>query len=314
MLDQYGREISYLRLSVTDLCNLRCVYCMPEKGVEKLRHQDILTVEEIGEIVSAAAALGIRKVRLTGGEPLVRRGILDICRLVAATEGIEETCLTTNGILLPKFAADLRAMGVTRLNISLDTLDPARYTELTRGGDLADALRGLDAARDAGFGRIKINTVLIGGVNDGETRRIVELTRGGDTHVRFIELMPIGESADWASERFLENSAVLRAVPELVAAGSDGVARLYKLPGAVGTVGLISPISSHFCPDCNRIRVTSDGKLKPCLHSADEIPLRGLHGDELLEAMRNGLFSKPQRHFIDEAGSGSLRNMNEIGG
>ncbi|MDR0862550.1 MAG: GTP 3',8-cyclase MoaA [Oscillospiraceae bacterium] len=326
MKDQYGREITYLRLSVTDLCNLRCVYCMPERGVEKLSHSDILSVEEIGELAQAAAELGITKLRLTGGEPLVRHGILDICRLVAQTSGIAETCLTTNGTLLTKsasaslnYAEALRECGVSRLNISLDTLDPERYAKLTRGGELKTALDGIEAARAAGFADIKINTVLISGVNEAEIRKLVELTRGtetrGELHVRFIEMMPIGEAAEWASERFLENSAVLRAVTELAPVGLDGVARLYRLPGATGTVGLISPISSHFCPDCNRVRVTSDGKLKPCLHSADEIPLRGLHGDDLLQAMRAAIFGKPQRHALGgKAISKSTRSMNAIGG
>jgi cyclic pyranopterin phosphate synthase len=313
--DQFDRDINYLRLSVTDLCNLRCVYCMPESGVTKLRHEDILSVEEIEEIVRAAAALGITKVRLTGGEPLVRHGILDICRRVAAVQGITETCLTTNGTLLPKYARELREVGVNRLNTSLDTLDPVRYAEITRGGDLNDALRGIDAARDAGFDVLKINTVLIGGVNDGEIRDLVDLTRDGRTHVRFIELMPIGASADWAGARFLENSAVLRAVPELVAADSDGVARLYRLPDTDGTVGLISPISSHFCPTCNRVRVTSDGKLKPCLHSSDEINLRGLHGDALAETLRAAIYGKPQHHTLDgTTTSNSARSMYAIGG
>ncbi|MDR3278818.1 MAG: GTP 3',8-cyclase MoaA [Oscillospiraceae bacterium] len=313
MKDTFDREISYLRLSVTDLCNLRCVYCMPAEGVKKLRHGDILSIEEIAEIVAAAARCGITKVRVTGGEPLVRRGILDICRKISETPGILETCLTTNGALLTQFAKPLRGAGVARLNISLDTLDPEKYREITRGGDLSDALRGIEAARDAGFDNLKINAVLIGGVNDGGARELIELTRGG-VHVRFIELMPIGECAAWDRGRFVGSGAVLRAAPELVPEASDGVASLYRLPGAPGTVGLISPISAHFCPSCNRIRVTSDGKLKPCLHSAGEVNLRGLHGDALEQAIRAAILQKPRRHHIDERASESLRNMNAIGG
>lgn len=314
MIDQFEREISYLRLSVTDLCNLRCKYCMPSDGVAKLGHSDILTVEEIEEIVGAAAKLGIKKVRITGGDPLVRRGIVDICRRIAATDGIIETCMTTNGTLLRKFAAPLREAGLSRLNISLDSLNPAKYHEITRIGELSDTLDGINAAREVGFDNIKINAVLMHGINDDEIRALVELTRKTATHVRFIELMPIGSMADWSRERFLENSAVLRAIPELEPAESDGVAQLFRLPDALGAVGLISPISSHFCPSCNRIRITSDGKLKPCLHSADEVSLRGLHGDELIDAMRTSIFAKPRRHHIDETVSSSARDMFAIGG
>ncbi|MDR3278769.1 MAG: radical SAM protein, partial [Oscillospiraceae bacterium] len=196
MKDAFGREISYLRLSVTDLCNLRCVYCMPAEGVKKLRHGDVLSIEELAEIVAAAARCGITKVRVTGGEPLVRRGILELCRKISVTPGISELCLTTNGALLTQFAKPLRGAGVARLNISLDTLDPEKYREITRGGELSDALRGIEAARDAGFDNIKINAVLIGGVNGGGARELIELTRGG-VCVRFIELMPIGECAAW---------------------------------------------------------------------------------------------------------------------
>lgn len=313
MTDNLGRDIYYLRLSVTDLCNLRCVYCMPETGVEKRGHCDILSVEEIEEVVAATAKCGIRKVRLTGGEPLVRGGILEICRRVAAVPGIEELCMTTNGILLPKYAGELKAAGVSRLNISLDTLDPQRYKEITRLGTLDSALSGIDAAASVGIENIKINAVLIGGVNDAEIERLLELTHRG-VSIRFIELMPIGECADWSAERFIENSRVLEIAPELEPCGTDGVATVYRLPGASGTVGLISPISSHFCPSCNRIRVTSDGKLKACLHSAEEVNLRGLHGAELEETIRSAIAGKPSSHHLETGVSGSIRNMNAIGG
>jgi cyclic pyranopterin phosphate synthase len=303
-----------LRLSVTDLCNFRCVYCMPEDGVEKRRHCEILSVEEIEEIVRAAVKCGIRKVRVTGGEPLVRRGIVEICRRIAAIPEVEELCMTTNGTLLKKFARPLREAGVDRLNISLDTLDPEKYGMITRGGRLAETLAGIDAAVEAGFENIKINAVLIGGVNDSEIRKLLELTYK-NVNVRFIELMPIGECAGWSHERFISNSKVLEAAPELREVGSSGVAKLYRLPGGSGTVGLISPISSHFCPTCNRIRVTADGKLKPCLHSADEVNLRGLHGQELIDTIKNAVAIKPRRHHLDETEkSGSARNMNAIGG
>jgi len=315
MKDNLGREITYLRLSVTDLCNLRCIYCMPECGIKKMRHSDILSIEEIESIVRASAACGIEKVRLTGGEPLVRKGIIDICRRIASIEGIREICLTTNGVLLPKYAKELYASGVRKLNISLDTFDPEKYRMLSRIGTLNDALDGLKAAQDAGFESIKINVVLMGGINDDEIGKFVELTRDNDISVRFIELMPIGECADWDKERFVDAAKVLRVVPQLKESGTNGVAKLYRIPGWRGSVGLITPISSHFCSRCNRIRITSDGKLKPCLHSAAEINLKGLSGANLVETIRLAIKQKPMGHHLSAGNaSESLRYMNEIGG
>lgn len=313
MTDGFGRKIEYLRLSVTDLCNLRCQYCMGPEGVKKRDHRDILSHEEIEEIVRAAVKLGVRKVRVTGGEPLVRPGIVDICRRIGAIDGVEELCVTTNGLRLPELAGALRQAEVCRLNISLDTLRPERYREITRVGSLEKALAGLEAARAAGFPPPKLNCVLMGGVNDDEIPDFVALTEREPVSVRFIELMPIGPCRDWDKSRFIPADAVLQAVPELTPVGGDGVARLYRLPGGKGTVGLIRPVSDHFCPTCNRIRITADGKLKPCLHSAAELPLRGLHGEELEAAIRAGILAKPQRHHL-ETGSESIRNMNAIGG
>lgn len=314
MKDGYGRDIYYLRLSVTDLCNLRCVYCMPAGGVEKRRHEDVLTVEELEETARSAGRCGIRKIRLTGGEPLVRRGIVDICARTAAAPGVEEVCMTTNGLLLPKLAPELRKAGLRRVNISLDTLSPELYRELTRVGNIEDAVSGLKAALD-NFETVKINAVLIGGTNEPEIRQMVYITKDAPVELRFIELMPIGECAHWPRERFLENSAVLEAVPELEPCGTSGVARLFSLPNARGRVGLISPLSSHFCPECNRIRITPDGRLKPCLHSAQEIELRGFHGAELDAKLREGICAKPMRHHLSPASpSESLRGMSRIGG
>ena len=315
MRDQFDRNIYYLRLSVTDKCNLRCVYCMPESGVTKLRHEDILSVEEIAEITRAATACGITKVRVTGGEPLVRRGIVEICEKIVQTDGINEVCLTTNAILLPQFAKDLRTAGVNRLNISLDSLDPVTYHEITRVDSLSNALAGIDVAMNAGFDAIKINAVLMGGVNDTEILDLLELTRKGKVNVRLIELMPIGECADWAKSRFVSAQSVLQLVPELREVGTDGVSKLYMLPDGIGSVGLISPKSSHFCPTCNRIRITCDGILKPCLHSKEEINLRGLHGKELEQVISNAIYNKPHKHELDtEEVSAAARNMNAIGG
>jgi len=315
MEDKFGRDIYYLRLSVTDKCNLRCIYCMPEEGVKKLKHEDMLTVEEIAEIVRAAAACGITKVRVTGGEPLVRRGIIEICSRISEIEEIRELCLTTNGILVPEFAERLKAAGVNRLNIGFDSLDRATFNKITRSDMHDKAVAGVRAALDAGFDAIKINTVLIGGVNETEIIDLLELTRKYKVDVRFIEIMPIGECADWAQSRFLSSQYVLKLAPELFEAGTDGVSKLYKLPGGLGSVGLISPISSHFCPTCNRIRITADGILKPCLHSGAEINLRGLHGTLLENAIKKAISEKPQKHELDAGKqSASARNMNAIGG
>ena len=314
MIDQYGRTIDYLRLSVTDLCNYRCRYCMPEEGVAKGSHGSVLSVEECGEITRAAVKLGVRKIRITGGEPLVRRGILDICRTLRAIPELEELCLTTNGSLLPELAQPLRDAGVDRLNISLDTLKPERFREITRRGTLEEVLSGIRAAEDAGFRNLKLDTVLMGGVNDDEIGDFLDLTREHPWEARFIELMPMGPCASWPKERFLPVTEVLKRFPELEETAPNGVARRYRLPGAVGTVGLITPMSHEFCGDCRRIRVTADGRLKGCLHSREEISLRGLHGPALEAAICRGILQKPKGHHLTEHASDTPRTMNEIGG
>lgn len=312
MRDSYRRNITYLRLSVTDLCSLRCRYCMPAEGVPKRDHGDICSVEELVEIAQAAADCGISKVRLTGGEPLVRRGILDICRGVSAIPGVRELCLTTNGLALPRLAKPLREAGVDRLNVSLDTLRPERYAYMTRGGRLEEVFRGLEAAAEAGFSRLKLNVVLMKDFNDGEIPDFIDLARRWPVEVRFIELMPIGQGG---SAQFLSAQAVLEACPDLRPVEGAGVARRYAVPGGQGIVGLIEPMSHRFCGDCDRIRVTADGKLKPCLHSRQELPLRGLHGEDLRRAIREGAAAKPERHHMDETGhSEAGRSMHQIGG
>ncbi len=314
MLDGCGRNIDYLRLSVTDLCNYRCRYCMPAEGVEKRPHGDILSVEELVEIGRTAVSCGIKKIRLTGGEPLVRRGILDICRELRAIPGLEELCLTTNGSLLPSMALSLREAGVDRLNISLDTLRPDRFATMTRLGTLSDVLEGIRAAEDAGFTNLKLDTVLIGGFNDDEIGDFLALTMEHSWEVRFIELMPMGPCAAWEKSCFLSADTILQRYSALQQIDTQGVARRYRLPGAKGTVGLISPLSHDFCGQCRRIRVTADGKLKGCLHSREEIPLRGLHNKELEEAIRRGILQKPRQHHLAEGASDTPRTMNQIGG
>ncbi len=314
MLDGCGRTINYLRLSVTDLCNYRCRYCMPPEGVAKRDHGDILSLEELADIARAAVRLGVKKIRLTGGEPLVRQGIVELCRQLRTIPGLQELCLTTNGALLPQLAAPLWEAGLDRLNISLDTLRPDRFAEMTRLGHLSDALAGIEAAEAAGFHTLKLDTVLIGGFNDDEIDDFINLTREHPWEVRFIELMPMGPCAEWDKSCFLSGDTVLQKVPALQQIESCGVARRYRLPGAMGTVGLISPVNHDFCAQCRRIRVTADGKLKGCLHSAEELPLRGLHGKELEDAIRQGILQKPERHHLTERRSDTPRNMNQIGG
>lgn len=314
MLDGCGRTIDYLRLSVTDLCNYRCRYCMPLEGVAKRDHRDMLSLEELAEIAEACVHCGVKKIRLTGGEPLVRRGIVELCRQLRAIPGLEELCLTTNGSLLPHLAAPLREAGLDRLNISLDTLRPGRFSEMTRLGSLSEVLSGIRAAENAGFRDLKFDTVLIGGFNDDEIGDFVNLTREHPWEVRFIELMPMGPCAAWDKSCFLPGDTVLKRIPALQQIASRGVARRYQLPGAVGTVGLISPVNHDFCAQCRRIRVTADGKLKGCLHSREEINLRGLHGPALEDAIRQGILHKPERHHLAERRSDTPRNMNQIGG
>ncbi len=317
MIDRLGREITYLRISVTDKCNLRCRYCMPEDGVCKRNHADMLTEDEIITAVEAAAVLGITKVRITGGEPLVKKNIVSICRRAAAVEGIQEVCLTTNGILLPELAKPLKEAGVKRLNLSLDTLDEEKYAYITRIGKLEHFRAGLDAAFEAGFEKIKINAVLIGGFNDNEVTALAELTRKYPVDMRFIEMMPMYDSGDFDEKAFISYTKVLDYLPEAVPVEHDGgVAKLYRLPGALGNIGLISPISAHFCGDCNRIRLTADGKLKPCLHAADEYSLKGLDFDGMKKVLEEAIWNKPAWHGDLDAlhRSQAGRNMNQIGG
>lgn len=313
MKDKFGRDITYLRISVTDLCNLRCKYCMPESGVESLCHSDILALEEIVEIVKVAAKNGIKKIRLTGGEPLVRRGFINLCKEISKIDEIEDIAITTNGVNLKNMADDLFENKVRRLNFSLDTLVKEKYNDITRRNDFDKTMESLFYAIKKGF-KVKLNVVLIGGFNDDEIENFVKLANDYDLEVRFIELMQIGETANWSKDKFVSNKIVLEKVPKLEFDGVSGVAKIYKIKGQKGKIGLISPISCSFCSDCNRIRLTSDGKLKPCLHSKDEINLKGLSGEELEEVFKRGIFDKPEKHHLEDGKSESARDMNKIGG
>lgn len=313
MKDRFGRNITYLRISVTDLCNLRCKYCMPESGVESLCHSDILSIEEIVEIVKVASRNGIKKIRLTGGEPLVRRGFINLCKQISEINEIEDIAITTNGVYLKSMADELFENKVRRINFSLDTLVKEKYNDITRRNDFDKTMESLFYAIKKGF-KVKINVVLIGGFNDDEIEDFVNLANKYDLEVRFIELMQIGETANWSKDKFVSNKIVLEKVPKLEFDGVSGVAKIYKIKGQKGRIGLISPISCSFCEDCNRIRLTSDGKLKPCLHSKDEINLKGLSGEELEEVFKRGIFEKPEKHHLEDGKSESARDMNKIGG
>ena len=317
MKDRLGRDITYLRISVTDKCNLRCRYCMPEEGVCRRDHREMLTEDEFISAVEAAASLGITKLRITGGEPLVKKNIVSICRRAAAVEGIKEVCLTTNGIRLPELGKELRAAGVSRLNLSLDTLDEDKYAYITRIGKLEAFKAGLDAAFEAGFDKIKINAVLIGGFNDNEIEALANLTMEYPLDMRFIELMPIQDHDEFGESAYVPYSRVLEKLPQAVPVPQDGgVAKLYRLPGAKGNIGLISPISAHFCGECNRLRLTADGKLKPCLHAPDEYSIKGLDPEEMKAVFEKAIWNKPAWHGDLDAVNRSKagRNMNEIGG
>ncbi len=323
MKDELGRNINYLRISVTDRCNLRCQYCMPEEGIHKKLHDELLTLEEIYQIVEAATALGVNKIRITGGEPLVRRGLTDLIKKISGLEEIKDIAMTTNGILLKDYAKSLKEAGLNRVNISLDSLDEQKYREITRGGSLKDVLEGIEVSKEEGLFPIKLNVVLVGGFNDNEILDFAKLTMKEEIHVRFIELMPIGQAASWAKRNFISNDFVKEQLGEIISVkGNDpsSPARYYKLPGAKGEIGLINPISSQFCMYCNRIRLTADGKLKPCLHSDKEIDIKKVLSEDnrkynLQRVIKEAILSKPAKHTLNERDNQPIvRDMVEIGG
>lgn len=328
-LDSYHRPIDYLRVSVTDRCNMRCVYCMPEGGVRSRAHGDILRFEEIELVVRAAALLGICQVRLTGGEPLARLGVVDLVRMLAQVPGIDDLSMTTNGTLLARHAEELREAGLHRVNVSLDTLRPDRYQAITRRGQLHEALDGIDAAHRAGLEPVKINAVIIRDLNDDEVVDLARLTVTRGWHVRFIEWMPLGDDAQMASawhgrtvtaaEMREQVTAALGPLEPASPEVGAGPSRYYCLPGASGTLGFITPLSEHFCGQCNRLRLTADGQLRPCLLSSYEIDLRtplrkGAGVSEIVSLLARGIDEKPARHHLDECDQVKDRAMSQIGG
>lgn len=318
MLDKYGRNIDYIRVSITDRCNLRCIYCMPETGIIKKQHEDILSFEEIHKIVKAAGALGIRKVRYTGGEPLIIKGIIELIHKTSRIQGIEDIAITTNGILLGDMVEDLKRAGLKRVNISLDSLSKEKFKYITRGGDIDKVFSAIDKCINIGLAPIKINTVLMKGINDDEIKSFIELTRELPISIRFIELMPIGEAVKLNSS-MISSDEIIKSYPELnqVEDNEKGVARMYKLKDAKGTVGFISPLSCKFCSNCNRLRLTSNGSIKPCLHSEEEINIKNYIDNDykLITKLRNTIFNKPQEHHLElEKESKSKKMMFQVGG
>jgi cyclic pyranopterin phosphate synthase len=327
--DSHGREISYLRVSVTDRCNLRCLYCTPpppEPGSERsLTHDDILRYEELERLIKLFVSVGVSKVRLTGGEPLVRRDLTRFAARVASIPGVRVLALTTNGSLLAGHAVELRRAGVSRVNISLDTLDRAQFQEMTGSDALSDVLSGIEAALAAGFERVKINSVIIRGVNDDQIEPLAELAAERPLQVRFLEYMPIGRGGDQHSWTFSagEILEVLRQhFGALEPLGSEGISTVFRLRGHEGTLGLITPMTGPFCDRCNRLRLTSDGRLKPCLLSDVEFDIRGplrsgVSDTELLRLVERAVTERPEGHRFAVGSPGTLRGhkgMRRIGG
>jgi cyclic pyranopterin phosphate synthase len=328
MNDGFGRRIDYLRLSVTDRCNLRCVYCLPEAAARFAPGADLLTDDEIEALARAFAAAGVTKIRLTGGEPLVRPGLPALVGRLAAIPGITDLSLSTNGVLLAGLARELKAAGLSRVNVSLDTLDAERFGRIARFGRLADVLAGVEAALGAGLAPVKLNVVAARGMNDDELGAFAALTADRPLHVRFIELMPMGDTGFFSPERRVPLAEMMAAAGALEPAApgarplGHGPARYYRRPGAAGTVGFISALSCGFCDACNRVRLSSTGTLIPCLDGDDGVDLRaplraGASPEALTDLIRDAVRAKPESHGMAaraEAAGASPRFMCSIGG
>lgn len=335
MKDAHGRTIDYMRISLTDRCNLRCIYCMPAEGVCQVPHDQIMRLDEIRRLVEVAADMGVRRIRLTGGEPLVRKGVVSLVRDIAAIPGIEDISMTTNGILLSRYAAELKEAGLRRLNISLDTLDSKQYRAITRGGDITSVLAGIDSALEVGFDPVKINAVAVRSLNQ-DFFEFARLSVDRPLHMRFIEYMPVGDSSGvegcgWGPQDVISCDEIMEQINEraaqeglggLVPAGhkpdGGGPARYYQFPGAQGTVGFISPLSRHFCSECNRLRLTSEGMIRPCLFSDEEFSVREAlregTDEDIRELLRKALRLKPDEHDQGDHANATTTNMNTIGG
>jgi GTP 3',8-cyclase len=323
LADSYQRPINYLRISVTDRCNLRCIYCMPPEGIPLMAHDDILRYEEIALVARAAAESGITKVRLTGGEPLVRAGLTDLVAMLAKIKGIDDISMTTNGVLLERYAVALKEAGLQRVNVSLDSLRSKRFQKITRAAKLDDVLRGIEAARKAGLKPVKVNMVVIRGTNDEEVPYFALLSISDGWHVRFIEFMPFVEQRKKQSRLLVPVSEMrqrVEALGKLEPSPPNGVgpAKYYRFPGVNGTIGFISPVTDCFCEGCNRLRLTADGKLRPCLFSDEEVDLRrplreGATVEDIKRLIQMAVSAKPEKHKL-VAGVTCERFMSQIGG
>ncbi|MEJ8553957.1 GTP 3',8-cyclase MoaA [Tepidibacter sp. Z1-5] len=323
MVDNTGRKIEYLRVSITDRCNLRCIYCMPKDGIELINHDEILTFEELYRIIKSSSSLGISKIRITGGEPLARKGIIEFIRNVKSIQGIEEVSLTTNGILLEEYLDELLKAGLDRINVSVDTLNEELYSKITRNKGLDKVLRGINAALDKGIKRVKINTVIVKEINNEEIMDFVELIEKIPVDVRFIELMPIGEGKKYTQVSNDEVKNIILKNRELIPffnVKGSGPATYFKTKSSKGSIGFISPISHEFCSQCNRIRITPEGFLKLCLHWNDGVDLKKYLRNEVSDEELNNIIykaikQKPYRHeFKSQNKNSDCRNMSQIGG
>ncbi|MCX5780761.1 MAG: GTP 3',8-cyclase MoaA [Firmicutes bacterium] len=326
MLDTKGRNINYLRISITDRCNLRCLYCMPLEGVEKLGHFSILNLEDIARLVRVAATVGIRKIRLTGGEPLVRKNVAQLIHYIHEIKEIDDISLTTNGTLFAGMAEELQAAGLDRVNFSLDTLVADKFKYITREGKLPEVRQAIDKALALGMEPVKINTVLIRGFNDNEVMDFADLAYNNPLHIRFIEFMPIGDLQFWNRENIVTSSETRNLINKKYKlvdgkkVRGSGPAKYYKLEGGQGSVGFISPMSNHFCAECNRIRMTAEGKLRGCLYDKTESDLKqalenGASDEELRQIFLMTINAKPDKHNMNSGwGDENLRKMYQIGG
>ncbi|MCA0376228.1 MAG: GTP 3',8-cyclase MoaA [Gemmatimonadetes bacterium] len=323
MQDQFGRGIEYLRISVTDRCNFRCQYCMPLEGLPWLPKDEILRYEEIVAIVQQLAPLGLRRLRITGGEPTIRPALATLVGMLRAVDGIEDIALSTNGVKLPAMAEELAAAGLDRVNISADSLRPDRVAAIARRSLDFDLVRAATAAQDAGLGPIKINVVVMRGINDDEIADFAALTVDHPWHVRFIELMPVGELRDLTWEHVVPSAEVLDRVralgalaPDAGPARGNGPAVYHRLPGAAGTIGVITPMTHTYCAQCNRVRLTADGRLRTCLFGDHEVALRDAlrRGEPLAPLFTKALAEKPKEHALLQMQVGGLRALSQVGG
>ncbi len=326
LIDGFSRPITYLRVSVTDKCNLRCIYCMPEGGLPWLHRDQILSYEEIAQIVRAAASVGVRAIRLTGGEPLVRRNLSRLIATIASIQGIDDIALSTNGLLLEEQLPELVAAGLRRINLSLDTLQADRFEAIARRPGLDAVMRAIDDAISAGLTPVKINCVVMRGKNDDELADFARLTRDRPIFVRFIEVMPVIENVDLqrdayvSSDEILERISAIGDLQQVIGPAGNGPARYFALPGAAGAIGVISPLSHDYCERCNRVRLTADGRLRLCLFGDYALDLRspvrgGATTDELASLLRSAMLIKPERHHLRLGETTSrMRAFSEIGG